>query len=46
MNDVRERLASLGLDPIGYGRARTGEFIASESKQWEAVVQAAKLPKE
>ena len=44
--DVRERLISLGLDPVGNGRIRTGEYIASESKQWEAVVQAAKLPKE
>jgi tripartite-type tricarboxylate transporter receptor subunit TctC len=44
--DVRERLISLGLDPVGNGRVRTGEYIASESKQWEAVVQAAKLPKE
>jgi len=46
MDDVRERLTSLGLEPIGNGRARTAEIIASESKQWEAVVQAAKLPKE
>ena len=46
MDDVRERLTSLGLEPIGNGRIRTGEIIASESKQWEAVVQAAKLPRE
>jgi tripartite-type tricarboxylate transporter receptor subunit TctC len=47
MDDVRERLTSLGLEPMaGYGRVRTGEFIVSESKQWDAVVQAAKLPKE
>lgn len=46
MDDVRERLTSLGLQPIGNGRVRTAEIIASESKQWEAVVQAAKLPKE
>ena len=46
MDDVRERLTSLGLEPIGNGRLRTGETIASESKQWEAVVQAAKLPRE
>jgi tripartite-type tricarboxylate transporter receptor subunit TctC len=46
MADVRERLTSLGLEPIGNGRIRTGEVIISESKQWEAVVQAAKLLKE
>ena len=46
MDDVRERLISLGLEPIGNGRIRTGEIIASESKQWDAVVQAAKLPRE
>ncbi len=46
MDDVRERLTSLGLEPIGNGRARTAETIAVESKQWEAVVQAAKLPRE
>jgi tripartite-type tricarboxylate transporter receptor subunit TctC len=46
MDDVRDRLTSLGLEPIGNGRIRTGEVIISESKQWEAVVQAAKLPKE
>ena len=44
--NVRERLTSLGLEPIGNGRIRTGEIIASESKQWDAVVQAAKLPRE
>ena len=44
--DVRERLTSLGLEPIANGRIRTGEIIVSESKQWEAVVQAAKLPRE
>ena len=46
MDDVRERLTSLGLEPIGNGRIRTAETIALESKQWEAVVQAAKLPRE
>jgi tripartite-type tricarboxylate transporter receptor subunit TctC len=46
IEDVRARLTALGLDPIGNGRIRTGEFIVSESKQWEAVVLAAKLPKE
>jgi tripartite-type tricarboxylate transporter receptor subunit TctC len=46
MQDVRDRLTALGLEPIGHGRTRTGEFIVSESKQWEAVVQTAKLPKE
>lgn len=46
MNDVRERLTSLGLEPIGNGRVRTGETIALESEQWEAVVKAAKLPRE
>jgi tripartite-type tricarboxylate transporter receptor subunit TctC len=46
MDDVRGRLTSLGLEPIANGRERTAEIIASESKQWEAVVQAAKLPRE
>jgi tripartite-type tricarboxylate transporter receptor subunit TctC len=46
MDDVRSRLTSLGLEPIANGRVRTGEIIAAESKQWEAVVQAAKLPRE
>ena len=46
MADVRSRLTSLGLDPIGSSRAQTDVFIRSETKQWEAVTQAAKLPKE
>lgn len=47
MDDVRERLVSLGLEPLaGYNRQRTGAFIMSESQQWDAVVRAAKLPKE
>jgi tripartite-type tricarboxylate transporter receptor subunit TctC len=46
MEDVRGRLTSLGLEPLANGRIRTAEIIAAESKQWEAVVQAAKLPKE
>lgn len=46
MEDVRSRLISLGLEPAATSRSQTAEFIASETRQWEAVTQAAKLPKE
>jgi len=45
-DDVRGRLNDLGLTPVGQGPAAARDFIASETRRWEAVVKAANLPKE
>ena len=39
--DVRERLATQGMDPIGSTPAQFAEFVRKENEQWSKVVKAA-----
>lgn len=44
--DVRERLASAGIEPAGGSPAQFGEFISSEMQRWAKVAQTAGLQPE
>jgi tripartite-type tricarboxylate transporter receptor subunit TctC len=46
LSDIRARLGEIGLTPVGGTPDEAREFIASESRRWDAVVRAANLPKE
>ena len=41
--DVRERLSSMGADPVGSTPEEFGAFIRSEHEKWERVVKGAGL---
>jgi len=41
--DVRERLASIGAEPMKSTTAETAKFIRDEFKRWAEVIKAAKL---
>lgn len=41
--DVRDRLASIGAEPMKSTTAETATFIREEFKRWAEVIKAAKL---
>jgi tripartite-type tricarboxylate transporter receptor subunit TctC len=44
--DVRTRFQELGADPVGNTAAEYGEFIKTDMKKWQAVIEAAGIPKQ
>ena len=43
MPDVREKLATLGVDPSGMQPAEFARFLANEIERWTAVAKAANI---
>jgi tripartite-type tricarboxylate transporter receptor subunit TctC len=41
--DVRERLSSIGAEPMKSTTAETANFIREEFRRWAEVIKAAKL---
>ena len=41
MPDVKDKLASLGLDPLGNPPEDFAKMIATESRKWSDIVQKA-----
>ena len=44
LNDVRERLVSLGAEPVGSTPEQFGEFMRTEIAKWSRVVRDARVP--
>jgi tripartite-type tricarboxylate transporter receptor subunit TctC len=41
--DVKERLAAIGLEPVGESLERTAAYITSEMAKWAKVAKAAQI---